>query len=428
MVCMSNVSAAEWLALVGTIHVPALDDAELSVRELSVAFAQLARLRGELAVAQAQLLARRSAAAGRDTLASVSRELGLSGGEAREVLAASDVLAAHPAAAQALASGSIQTGHLAAVKRVDGVEEQAALLALASSQPVDDFRKTVMQFRINQAGPSWRKRQQAARSLTFFDADNGCLGLRAMLPTLQGELVRARLVGIVDAAYRREHPERADVAGGHGVDSIDQRLADALVALAGGSIADDSREDGSDDSIGGTADVDGSARAGGRPGTSGRSGGSGPAPSARAAVVVLVDPGRRQAEVLGRGPVAFDDAVELAVDEARAEVYGIMQDTNGAILKFGRNRRFASALQRLAIAVRDRTCVVEGCGRSAVNCDAHHEPPFEDGGRTDVDMMEARCSLHHSHRHETGETGPLRSASHGPPLARSPDEDTQVAA
>lgn len=390
---MSSLSDAttDWLAAIGAVRVPMIEEAPLSPALVSAGLAEVARLRGELAAVQARLIATHAAEAGRDTIASVGRQLGLSSSEAREAVDAAAVLADHHKAALELASGALQPGHLAAVRRVESSADQAALLALATSQSVDDFRNTVRQFRITQAGPDWGRRQKAARSVTFFKADNDCVGMRAVLPSIDGARLRERLRAIVHAAYRAEHPERAETLGGHRVDRVDQRMADALIALVDG--------DG----------VDAGA-------------------CGRAAVVVVVDPERCEAEIIGQGPVAFDDAVALAADEARAEVYGIMQDTNGAILKFGRNRRFASALQRLAIAVRDRTCVVAGCGRSAVECDAHHEPPFEDGGRTDVDKMEARCSLHHHHRHETGETGPRRSARRPPgrrgrrrAQARSPD-------
>ena len=391
----SMISTTDWFRVLRSTSVPALGPLGLDAGEASIALDHVARLRGELARLQAELVARLETETRRDTLAALSRQLGLTAREAREAAAASVVLAAHPDLANALATGAVQAGHLAAVQSVDA-DDQAALLALAPSQPVDDFRNTVKQFRIAKAGPSWRDRERAARSVTFFEAKNGCLGLRAILPGIDGARLRGRLTDIVNAAYRANHPERADVRGGHKVDALEQRYADALMAMCDGCSDGDS---------------------------SGSSGSSG-----RASVVVVVDPQRCEAEVLGFGPIPFDDAVELAADEARAEIFGIMQDTSGAVLKFGRNRRFATALQRLAIAVRDRRCVVAGCNRPATECDAHHEPPFDNGGLTNVDTMEARCSLHHAHRHETGATGPRRSAEHGPPNARSPDLDQSTEA
>ena len=42
---------------------------------------------------------------------------------------------------------------------------------------------------------------------------------------------------LCDAAYRREHPERARVLGGHRVEDRGRRLADALVSLCRGESA-----------------------------------------------------------------------------------------------------------------------------------------------------------------------------------------------
>ena len=45
--------------------------------------------------------------------------------------------------------------------------------------------------------------------------------------------MKNRLAAIVDAQWRKDHPERAKVLGGHADDTYDQRMADALLAMAG---------------------------------------------------------------------------------------------------------------------------------------------------------------------------------------------------
>lgn len=143
-----------------------------------------------------------------------------------------------------------------------------------------------------------------------------------------------------------------DVAGAHDVDPAEQRMADALMEL-----------------------VDGEA---------------GATAAGRAAVIVVVDPENLDAMSLGNGPLPFKDAADLAADAARSDVYAAVRDSSGAILRFGRSRRLATALQQLALAVRDRHCTAPGCEVPPQRCDPHHEPPFDDGGRTDVEWMTLR--------------------------------------
>jgi hypothetical protein len=93
---------------------------------------------------------------------------------------------------------------------------------------------------------------------------------------------------------------------------------------------------------------------------------------------------------------------------ARADVYSAIKSANPTQLKFGRNKRVATPLQKLAMLVSGETCVAEGCNVSALNSDAHHIRWFENGGNTDIENLEWRCTGsqgHHPHIHETGPTG-----------------------
>ena len=108
-----------------------------------------------------------------------------------------------------------------------------------------------------------------------------------------------------------------------------------------------------------------------------------------------------EAEIVGHGPIPFTEAAGLA---ARADLFAAIRTTNGAILKFGRNRRLASPLQRLALIVRDGGCSWTGCTVDYTRCDADHDPPWEQGGTTDLEYLRLMCRCgHHSHLHETGQ-------------------------
>ena len=88
--------------------------------------------------------------------------------------------------------------------------------------------------------------------------------------------------------------------------------------------------------------------------------GSGPA---RTALIVTVQAETLQAHILGDGPLPTDDAIDL-IDDARTDLYTAIQSSDGAILKFGRSRRFASALQKLALSLHGSLRVHQDVGRA----------------------------------------------------------------
>jgi hypothetical protein len=73
-------------------------------------------------------------------------------------------------------------------------------------------------------------------------------------------------------------------------------------------------------------------------------------------------------------------------------------------MKFGRSGRFASPLQKLALALRGGGfCIKRGCGAPWTRCDADHITEWDNGGLTDVDEMRLLCGPDcHKHRDETG--------------------------
>ena len=125
----------------------------------------------------------------------------------------------------------------------------------------------------------------------------------------------------------------------------------------------------------------------------------------RAAVIVTINADTLACAIVGAGPIRFTEAAALA---ANADLYAAIHDSNWAILNFGRNRRLASPLQRLAAIIRDGGCTADGCTNNYDRCELHHEPPWEQGGRTNLDELQLVCASHHAHRHTTGEPIPLR--------------------
>ena len=419
--------------------IPRLVAAAWTSTTAKIGLREIARLRAELAVAQAVLTGVMAKETGRDTTAALSRHTGMSAREAREATKVAEVIAIVSGAEDALASGDVTAAHLAALAPIANTSDAADLLALAAGQSSEDFAKTVQRVRIERAGPSWSEKQHAARSVKFFNDEYGCIGMRAVLPPVAGTALKHQLQQIADDAWRAAHPERASTLGGHDAEPYDRRLADALISLVNGghAFADqddcsnrhaDTDQDGRSNQDARTDqganrsrdkdDPEDTERATGAATAHEVAPGSAIASSSselarrraaetsaggpnRPTVVVTINAETLEAEIVGQGPIAFTEAADLA---ARADLFAAIRTTSGAILKFGRNRRLASPLQRLALVVRDGGCTWAGCTVDYTRCDADHDPPWEQGGTTDLDHLRLMCRCgHHAHLHETGQ-------------------------
>lgn len=371
------------------LSVPRVVAADWTVGAARLGLKELRRLRGELAAAEAILVGVLKTETGRDTKATLARQFGMSSSEASKAEQVAEVVVRLPEAALALADGQVTGEHLRRLTPITDADEAATLLSVARSQSPDEFAKTVDRHRIAKDGEAWRARQRKARSLRFFDADDGCVGIYGVLPRLDGERVRGAVNDACDAAWRAANPERAQEVGGHNEESRDQRMADALVGLITGGRAQF-------DDLGNTAGV-GTAN---EPATTDKPASPG---TARTAVIVTVQAETLESQILGVGPVAIDDVVSL-IDDARTDLYAAIQSADGSIMKFGRARRLASPLQKLALALREGgRCAWTGCTAKWSRCDADHDPPWDEGGKTDLGTMRLLCkNEHHSHRHETG--------------------------
>ena len=408
--------------------IPRLVAAAWTSTTAKIGLREIARLRAELAVAQAVLTGVMAKETGRDTSAALSRHTGMSAREAREATKVAEVIAIVAGAEDALATGDVTAAHLAALAPIANTSDAADLLALAAGQSPEDFAKTVQRVRIERDGPSWSEKQHAARSVKFFNDEYGCIGMRAVLPPVAGTALKHQLQQIADDAWRAAHPERAATLGGHDAEPYDRRLADALIRLANGTCAftdrraaDTNLNAHTDQAAGGRQDGDNPLDAESATGVAtaheagpdsevanssdrvarGRATETITGGPNRPTVVVTVNAETLEAEIVGHGPIPFPEAAHLA---ARADLFAAIRTTNGAILKFGRNRRLASPLQRLALIVRDGGCTWTGCKVDYTRCDADHDPPWEQGGTTDLEYLRLMCRCgHHSHLHETGQ-------------------------
>ena len=361
---MNNI-AEQQIGALALLRLPRSSAVHWDPTTAKIGLQQLRRLRGEIAALEAVLVGVVKTETGRDTKAALARGFGMSNAEARKAEEVADIVGRVPGAGDALADGEVSGEHLRYLKPITDNDEAAELLPLASSQSPDDFGRTVAKHLIDRDAKGVRARQQRARSVKFFKADNGCVGMRVILPTLEGEQVKATLNAACDAAWRAAHPERAETLGAHDDDEPrEQRLADALVAV-----------------------MNGTATGG----------------STRTAMVVTMQAESLACKILGAGPIPTQDALNI-VDDPRTDIYAAILGTDGAIMKFGRSRRFASPLQKLALALRDGGfCTKAGCEAPWNRCDADHIIEWDSGGLTDIDNLRHLCGTDcHPHRHETG--------------------------
>ena len=317
---------------------------------------ELERLRREVDAAFAALVIA-DGGEDRDAAARLARAVGVSTRCARERVRVARVCDAVPVAHEALAAGVLCSERVALLGPVIDDPSAADLVEVAVGQTPEEFRDTVMRYRLAKDPADVRRRQREARGLTFFRGEHGCVGVRGMFTPVDGEEFRNRLTAIADANWRVEHPDRAPKRGAYGGDGWPARMADALMELIRGE-----------------------------------AGGGGGKPT----VVITVDAATLHATVVGEGPIPLSDALEVA---ARGDLYAAVRGMSGEILDLGRSKRFASAIQNLALIVRDQKCVVPGCDAHWSRTEAHHMIEFNEGGRTDLVNLARMCEPHHHWLH-----------------------------
>jgi hypothetical protein len=413
-----------------SVSLPRVSMMEWDPASARAALGQVRRLQGELDSAKTVLVSVLAEETKRDTKAAVVRELGVGGREADRIVRASKVVGRLPEVADRIAAGEFSLDHvgcLLTVEPADAVE----LLAFAGGEGPDEFGVRVHDFRVANAGPRVRDQQVEERSVSWFATKHGSVGMRAVFPRLEGEQFKANLEEFADRLYRERFPDRAKINGGHGQGTRSQRMPDALIeAVNGEGIVLDAPSaagrgtDSSDGALVNYTYTDDVSAAGVVPAETAtveadrkfskrdrqrvkrrRAG-----PRGRTAFVVTFDIETLQARLLGGALVDQSEALSL-LDQARPDVYFCVNDQRGSPLNLGRDKRFATDIQKLALAIREGgVCSWPGCNAPWTRCDVDHliefNPPHpgDPFGRTDLAEMALKCNGgHHSHRHETGE-------------------------
>ena len=102
------------------------------------------------------------------------------------------------------------------------------------------------------------------------------------------------------------------------------------------------------------------------------------------------------AEMVGVGPVPDSVAAEIL---SRANIFLKIADLEGKTLWWGRLKRRATLTQFIALAARDKGCVL--CGAHWLRCEVHHLTPWNSPakGETNIDDLALTCSTCHHDTH-----------------------------
>jgi hypothetical protein len=115
-----------------------------------------------------------------------------------------------------------------------------------------------------------------------------------------------------------------------------------------------------------------------------------------AAAHAVVDPSvpmSSPANTGGGSRLPMRDLIRLA---AKAVHYlAVFDDHTGRPLYLGRQKRLATADQRLICYARDRGCTRPNCLESGYRCEVHHSPDWAAGGGTDADKLFFACGGDH---------------------------------
>ena len=104
-----------------------------------------------------------------------------------------------------------------------------------------------------------------------------------------------------------------------------------------------------------------------------------------------------QATTASGGVLPVRDALTMA---ERCHPILVLFDHHGRPLHLGRQRRLASADQRLALIAAEGGCTKPGCSVPPYQCQVHHaDNDWADGGKTDIEELTLACDSDHAGVH-----------------------------
>jgi hypothetical protein len=274
-------------------------------------------------------------------------------------------LADLPGTAKALAGGAITPQHARAIADASAHSpiDEAELLTAAENEPADRFGNTVRDHLNERTAEEdlaeRRRRQRARRRANIKQESDGMYKLFGTFDPVAGARIETALAAMAKQIRHDENPKHLATPA--------QRYADALETLI----------------------------------TRQSTGGGGKPQHTTLVVVANYDTVAGQLDnprLVDGTPLAPSEFLKIAME---ADILPALFGTKGQPLWLGHKYRHATTAQRIALAVRDRGCVI--CGAPNSFCQAHHVIFWRDGGPTDIDNLVLLCSDCHHHRiHELG--------------------------
>ena len=134
-----------------------------------------------------------------------------------------------------------------------------------------------------------------------------------------------------------------------------------------------------------------------------------------ATVVVTIDHEQLEAAV---GAAHLDTGHDLSAGEARrlacnAGIVPAVLGGRSVPLDLGRQERYFTEAQRVALAGVYDTCAADGCDRPYAWSELHHEDPWAAGGRTDLALAVPLCGHHHRRAHDPRYRHRVDTDAHG---------------
>jgi hypothetical protein len=296
-------------------------------------------------------------ASGPDWLAAAS---GSSSGSARSRLAAAERAAVEPELAGPLREGRLSTPELkvlsqAAIAAPDSLPELVGLAVGESSlkELSDAAARAKCAARSKESARLRRARVHASRHFTWHQDEHG--GIRGEF--LCDEVAWARVVPGLEAQAK----DRWRAAGSDDGESLAAHRLDALIEILEGGGA------GGEAGVHALVVVDAAALQRGR-----------------------LNPGET-CEIEGIGPVSLDALTELLGDATAQFVIKSGRDVSTVTSSTRAIPKRTSA----ALVVRDRTCVVPGCGKRLSLETDHSDVDYADGGPTSLANLARLCPGHH---------------------------------
>ena len=118
-----------------------------------------------------------------------------------------------------------------------------------------------------------------------------------------------------------------------------------------------------------------------------------PAVNITVGLATLLGDNDQPAELDGYGPIPASMARRIAEDPS-GTWRRLITDEAGKLLDYGTTTYKPPADLARHVKMRDRKCVIPGCGRRAVHCEVDHEVPFPRGG-TNARNLRPLCKRHH---------------------------------